>query len=78
MSQTTEQAEKLFCWNVCKLRKEHGLTKKQMADIMGVGVRSVRMIERGELPPRLGCGALYALAEYFDLPADAFFSKKDV
>ena len=41
-----------FCSDVTYLRKKHGLTQAQMAEIMGVGVGTVRLLERGVLPPQ--------------------------
>lgn len=41
-----------FCSNIRYLRKTHGLTQAQMADIMGVGISTVRLLENGTLPKR--------------------------
>ena len=62
-----------FCRNVRTLREKHGLTQKQMAEIMETSVYSVRLMEQGKLPPHLPYTVLYGLADYFKLPADAFF-----
>ena len=40
-----------FCHNIAFLRKSHGLSKKEMAKILGIGIWSLNKIERGELPP---------------------------
>ena len=62
-----------FCSNIRYLRKTHGLTQAQMADIMGVGISTVRLLENGTLPKRLSYVVLFPLCEYFDLSADALF-----
>ena len=62
-----------FCSNIRYLRKTHGLTQAQMADIMGVSISTVRLLENGTLPKRLSYVVLFPLCEYFDLSYDALF-----
>ena len=66
-----------FCSNIRYLRKTHGLTQAQMADIMGVGISTVRLLENGTLPKRLSYVVLFPLCEYFDLSYDALFVPMD-
>ena len=66
-----------FCSNIRYLRKTHGLTQAQMADIMGVSISTVRLLENGTLPKRLSYVVLFPLCEYFDLSYDALFVPMD-
>ena len=73
MSEQINRWKTTFCSNIRYLRKTHGLTQAQMADIMGVSVSTVRLLENGTLPKRLSYVVLFPLCEYFDLSADALF-----
>lgn len=42
-----------FCTNIRKLRKAYGMTQKEMAQQLHIGVDSLRKIEKGECPPRV-------------------------
>lgn len=58
---TTEETALIFCSRVKALRQEHKLTQKKMAQIMGIGVATLRMIESGHLPKRLGACVIVKL-----------------
>ncbi len=62
--------------NVVYLRKKNGYTRKQMAEIMGVSMRTINMFENGIHPPRLSCHYLYNLNVYFKIPIANFFEKR--
>ncbi len=63
-----------FCSNVTYLRKKHGLTQAQMAEIMDVGVGTVRTLERGTVPPRLSAYVLRRLCDHFHISADTLIA----
>ena len=63
-----------LCRNVAYLRKKHGLTQSQMANIMGVGIGTVRSLERGIVPPRMKACVLCRLHDYFHISADTLIS----
>lgn len=67
----TERA--IFLENLTALRKKYNLTQKQMAQTLGIGIASWRMIERGEMPPRLSAKVVYRAAEAFGVVAAALF-----
>ena len=50
-----------FCNNVQLLRRSKGLSQRAMAEIMGIGIGSLRKIEYGILPPRLTVDVLFRL-----------------
>jgi len=63
----------VFCDNVRFLRKAHGLSQKEMAKIMGIGVGGLRIIERGTVPPRLDVFVLICLSDHFHISCDSLF-----
>ena len=67
-----EQVRRNFCRNVSYIRRIHKLTQKQMAEILGVSVSSVRKMEAGREIPRLSGQMLCRVCDAFDLSADAF------
>lgn len=63
-------------YNIKWLRVQHGLSEKQMAEILGIGVGSLQKIEKGELPPRLSVNIVFEVQNYFDIkPKDLFYAK---
>lgn len=62
--------------NIAWLRKTHGLSKRKMAQIMGIGVGTLNALEGGSLPPRLGVSALYAIYDYFGIKPSVFLIQK--
>ncbi len=41
-----------MCENIKEIRLRNGLTKKEMAKLLGIGVKALTQIEGGNLPPR--------------------------
>ena len=65
----------IFCKNMTKLRKKYNLTQKEMAKICGIGVKSISLIEKGILPPRLSAEIIFTVANYFNVsPKDMFLN----
>lgn len=58
-----------LCNNLRRLRAAHGLTKKQMAEILGISIRSLTLLENNVIPPRLGCQMLFQASGYFGIKA---------
>jgi len=54
------------------LRERSGLSKKEMAEIMGIGIKSLEKIENGVLPPRTGVDVLIRLSQKFDIRLHEF------
>lgn len=70
---TTDKEFLAFCANIRYLRSTHGLSKRKMADILGVGVDTITSLEKNILPPRLGSSVLFRISRYFHLrPCDLF------
>jgi DNA-binding XRE family transcriptional regulator len=54
------------------LRAERGLSRKQVADKLGINFQTVGYIERGDYNPSLELAL--TIAEFFRLPVEAIFS----
>ena len=70
---TTDREMKMFGENIRALRKKNGLTQKEMAAIMGIGVKSLRTIESGSFPKRFGINAVIRVAETFHIMPSRLF-----
>ncbi len=64
-----------FCTNVRNLRKMYNLTKEQMSKVMGIGIHSLNLIEKGIIPQKLSINAVFALARYFRIPPKNIFTE---
>lgn len=63
----------VFSENVKCIRKEAGLSQKEMAHMLGIGVSTLSKIENGVLPPRLSCSVLFRIQRHFGIhPKDMF------
>ncbi len=69
-----DQSLTIFCQNIRILRIKNGLSQKEMAKILRIGVGSLRTIEAGHIPPRFGCNAFYYAAVHFGLRISALFA----
>ncbi|MEU5156451.1 helix-turn-helix transcriptional regulator [Glycomyces sp. NPDC021274] len=56
------------------LRAERGVSRRQLADALGVHYQTVGYLERGEYSPSLHLAL--KLAEYFEVPVEVVFSTK--
>ena len=68
MTKESYEAEfEIFGYNVAWLRKRYGLSKKEMAEIMGIGVGSLTKVERGEIPPQMKVDVLVKIYRRFGI-----------
>ena len=56
---------------IAVLRAERGISRQQLADLVGVNYQTIGFLERGEYGPSL---KPIQIAEYFGLPVEAIFS----
>jgi DNA-binding XRE family transcriptional regulator len=56
------------------LRQERGLSRKELADVIGVNYQTVGYLERGEYNPSLDLA--FRISEHFGLPVEAVFSTR--
>lgn len=54
------------------LRMERGVSRRDLADALGIHYQTVGYLERGEYSPSLQLAL--AIAAYFDLPVETIFS----
>lgn len=56
-----------FVYNVAWLRKHYGISKKNMAKLLRIGVGTLTKIENGELPPRLSVKVIFNIHSCFGI-----------
>jgi len=67
---------KNFSRNIILLRAHYGYSQKHMAQLLGIGVESLRKIEKGIIPPRLTVDVIFAVQKHFHISPDTLFSKE--
>lgn len=67
----------IFGQNLKKIRKAKGLSIKSMAKILGIGERSLSLIEGGFLPPRLDVSILFKIYSEFGVSPSEIFAPLD-
>ena len=56
------------------LRAEQGVSRRELADALGVHYQTIGYLERGEYNPSLQLAL--RIAEFFDVPVEAIFSTR--
>lgn len=64
----------ILCDNFKLLRKTNGLSQKEMAKLCGIGIGSLRKMEKGEFPPRLTMEPIFKASRYFKIPPAKLFA----
>ncbi len=59
--------------NVTFIRKSNNLSKKEMAKLLGIGVKSLSKLEKGELPPRMGANIFFNIQKHFGISPKFLF-----
>ncbi|WP_219418663.1 helix-turn-helix transcriptional regulator [Pseudonocardia nigra] len=59
---------------IAMLRAERNISRRQLADALGVHYQTVGYLERGEYSPSLHLAL--RIAEYFEVPVEVVFSTK--
>lgn len=59
---------------IAMLRAERGITRRQLADALGVHYQTIGYLERGEYRPSLYLAL--SIAGYFEVPVEVVFSTK--
>jgi putative transcriptional regulator len=57
---------------IAMLRVERGISRRQLADALGVHYQTVGYLERGEFSPSLHLAL--RIAQYFEVPVEVLFS----
>lgn len=66
---------KNFLDNIAYLRKQNKLSKRKMAEMLGIGVKSLNRIESGELPPNMGVNIVFKIEKNFGVSPKNLFLK---
>lgn len=61
---------------IAVLRAERKISRRELADALGIHYQTVGYLERGEYSPSLYLAL--RIAEYFDVPMDAIFSLESI
>lgn len=61
----------VFTHNIRWLRKKHDLSKRKMAELLGIGLWSLNRLERGQIPPRMTIEILFAVQKHFGISPSA-------
>ena len=64
-----------FCYNVKHIRRKEDLSKKEMAQIMGIGQHSLNLIENGVFPEHTGINAAVKFCFAFGISLKDVFTK---
>ena len=63
----------VFCQNVKILRERNNLSKKEMAEILEIGIASLTKIEQGVIPPRATTNIIFNLSNSFNIKPHKLF-----
>lgn len=74
---TVQEEMTVFCNNVKRLREGQGLTRKEMAARIGVGVETLTRLETGEIPPRLSVSVVCKISREFNIHPGELFMDVD-
>lgn len=55
----------LFCHNIRILRQHYKLSQKEMAQQLHIGIHSLRMLEKGIIPQRMGIEIFFYIYRLF-------------
>jgi putative transcriptional regulator len=72
VGQVSERSGDAVYNRIALLRAEQGVTRRQLADALGVHYQTVGYLERGEYNPSLHLAL--RIAEFFGLPLETIFS----
>ena len=62
-----------FVFNIVRLRNHHKLSKREMAKILRIGIKSLDKLEKGVIPPRIGVEVVFNIYKNFGVaPKDLF------
>lgn len=73
-STTVTEEERPLYNRLAVLRTERGLSRRDLADALGINYQTIGYIERGEYNPSLELA--FRLGEFFSLPIEAIFSRE--
>lgn len=63
-----------FCENIKAIRKANKLTKKKMAEKLGIDKNDLSILEKGKVPDELSVDVLTKIYKHFGIKASKMFS----
>ena len=76
MRNINKDTVEIFSKNVKWLRKTNKLSKKQMSEILNIGLGSLNKIEKEILPQRLSVNVLFTIKNHFGISAKRMLGEK--
>ncbi len=67
----------MFSKRLVWLREQHGLSRREMAKRLHIGISTLERIEGGELPPRLNADIVFYIQKEFGLSPHRQFEECD-
>lgn len=59
--------------NLYLIRKKNGLTQKEMAKRIGIGINTLRQLEKGIIPSRVSVGLIFNISNEFNIEPHELF-----
>lgn len=72
MAKTTKDHDDAVHNRIALLRADRGVSRRELAEAMGVHYQTIGYLERGEYAPSLALAL--RLSAFFDVPVEALFS----
>lgn len=64
--------------NLYLIRKKNGLTQKEMAKRIGIGINTLRQLEKGIIPSRVSVGLIFNISNEFNIePYELFIIEQE-
>lgn len=73
---TSKQELQIFSQNIVWLRKRYCLSKKAMARLLQISVRSLTRIEQGNFPPRVTVEIFFHVEDHFGIPPQVILTRQ--
>ena len=70
----TDDYKYYFSRNICYLRETHHLSKRAMAKLLGISIKSLSLLEAGTIPPRMTINVLRRIFAVFHVTPHTMFS----
>ncbi|MBQ7120767.1 MAG: helix-turn-helix transcriptional regulator [Clostridia bacterium] len=71
-----EKSVEILLYNIAWLREHNKLSKKKMAKILDISVKSLNKIENGVLPPKISVKIIFNICDFFEIKPKKLFEEK--
>lgn len=72
---TDAEIENFLC-NIIWLKNNYRLSKRKMAKMLGIGIKSLDKLEKGEIPPRIGVEVVFNIHKNFGVVPKGLFGQR--